>query len=287
MSDAPFIEPTNKTIVSGEPDVRDYEVTGTVTNMKAGRLVTKGASDGEVIIGSKTAPNFGWISYQLGFQPDKPANIDTAYTSGDMATIISGPGVVLKGYAEEAINKGDLVCAGSDGAVRKLYPGSIKTMKIPFEKKTTEFDSTYNLPEGAIVLNTFVEVVTNVAASTIDVGILSTEGGGDADGFIDGLSCAAAGTIVPIAWDATADADNTIGLLISSAMLGGTSNYGRIPKLWVGDGTATSVSYTTSNHAIDGFIYILFAEPGADDKPVGIAEETIAAAGNILLRSLI
>jgi len=160
-------------------------------------------------------------------------------------------------------------------------------MVVPFEKKTAEFETAYDLPAGAVVLGCFVDVVTNVASGTIDVGIESSEAGGDADGFIDGMSCATAGKIVPIAWDASADADNTLGLLISSAMLGGTSNYGRIPKLWVCDGTAVSISYTTSDHAIDGNIYIMYAEPGAADEPVAKAEETIAAAGNCAMRSLI
>ena len=284
----PFVEPTNKIDLAGEPDERDYEVAGTVTNMKPGRLVKKGASDGYIIIGDKTGPNIGWLGYEQTFAPDKPADIDTAYAAGDKATVLSGPGTVVMGYAEAAVGKGDIVCAGDNGAVRKLYPGSVKTMTIPFIKKTSEFDSTYDLPAGAAVLNAIVEVTTAVASSTIDVGILSTEAGGDADGFLDGVSCATAGKIAPITYDASAAADLTLGELISSDLTeDAAAGYAAIPKLWIGDGTATSVSYTTSDHDVAGNIHILYAEPGVDDSPVALAEETIAAAGKIILRSLI
>jgi len=290
MGSAPFIEPTNKIVLAGNNvDRRVYTTSGIVTNLIPGRLVKKGASDSLIIIGDVDGPNIGWIGYEDAFGPDKPANITTAYATGKKCDVLSGPGTILVANSETAVvTKGDLLCAGSDGKVRKLYPGAIKTMVIPFVKKTSEFDSTYDLPAGAVIVGMpFIEVTTAVASGTIDVGILSTEASGDADGFLDGVSCAAEGKIQAITWDASADTANTIGLLISNAMLGGTANYGRIPKQWVGDGVATSISYTTSDHAIVGNIHIMYAEPGVNDMPVGIAEETIAAGGNLIIRSLI
>lgn len=289
MGNAPFIEPTNKIIIAGTPDRRIYDVAGTVTEMKPGRLVKKGSTDSDIIIGDIDGPNIGFLGYEDGFGPDKPATITTAYALAAKADVLSGPGVILVANSETAaVTKGDLMCAGSDGKVRKLYPGAIKTMVIPFTQNASETDTGFDLPAGAVIIGQpFIEVTTEVASGTIDVGILSSEAGGDADGFLDGVDCATAGKIAPIAWDASADADNTLGLLISYAMLGGTNNYGRIPKLWIGDGTATSVTYTTSAHAIVGNIHIMYAEPGVNDMPVGLAEETIAAVGNIMLRSLI
>jgi len=280
------VNPINKIVIRGEPDEQSLKVGGTVTEMKPGRLVTKGTNDDDIIINSKTTTPVGWLSYEATHAVSKPVDPDTAYSDGDWATVINGP-MVLRGYVSEAVNKGDLLCGDDDGKARKYYPGAVKTMVIPFTKQTSEYDSTYDLPEGAVVLGAFVEVVDEVASSTIDVGILSSESGGDADGFIDGMSCATAGKIVPISWDASSDDDNTLGLLISDAMLGGTNNYGRIPKMWVCDGTAVSVSYTTSDHAITGNIHIFYAEPGAADEPVAKAEETVAAAGNCAMRSLI
>jgi len=250
------VNPINKIVIRGEPDEQSLKVGGTVTEMKPGRLVTKGTNDDDIIINSKTTTPVGWLSYEATHAVSKPVDPDTAYSDGDWATVINGP-MVLRGYVSEAVNKGDLLCGDDDGKARKYYPGAVKTMVIPFTKQTSEYDSTYDLPEGAVVLGAFVEVVDEVASSTIDVGILSSESGGDADGFIDGMSCATAGKIVPISWDG------------------------------VCDGTAVSVSYTTSDHAITGNIHIFYAEPGAADEPVAKAEETVAAAGNCAMRSLI
>jgi len=284
----PFVEPTNKIVIAGEPDIRDYEVSGTVTEMKPGRLVKKGASDGLIVIGDKDGPNIGFLGFEQTFGPDQPADIDTAYVAEDKATVLSGPGTVLMGYSEEAVGKGEVVCSGSDGKVRKLYPGSVKTMVIPFTKNTSETDTTVDIPEGAVFLNAFIEVTTEVASSTIDVGILSTEANGDADGFLDGVSCAVAGKIAPITYDASAAADLTLGELVSQDFVeDATAGYIAFPQMWIGDGTATSVSYTTSDHDIVGNIHIMFAEPGIDDSPVALTEETIAAAGKVMLRSLI
>jgi len=70
-------------------------------------------------------------------------------------------------------------------------------VRIPFVKKTTEFDTGVDLPEGMIVSDVIVEVTKEVADATIDVGLLSTENsnGGDADGFLVGESCAAKGFV--------------------------------------------------------------------------------------------
>lgn len=290
MGDAPFIEPVNKIVVAGSNvDRRGYTTSGTVTNLIPGRLVKKGATDSQIIVGDIDGPNIGWIGYEDAFGPDRPANITTAYATAKNCDVISGPGTILVANSETAaVTKGDLLCAGSDGKVRKLYPGAIKTMVIPFTKSTAEVETDYDLPAGAVIIGMpFIEVTTAVASGTIDVGIESSEANGDADGFLDAVSCAAEGKIQAITWDASADADNTLGLLISNAQEGTTNNYARIPKQWVGDGVATSVSYTTSDHDIAGNIHIMYAEPGVNDMPVGIAEETIAAAGNLIIRSLI
>lgn len=290
MGNAPFIEPTNKIVIAGTPDRRIYDVAGTVTEMKPGRLVKKGSTDSDIIIGDVDGPNIGFLGYEDGFGPDKPATITTAYALAAKADVLSGPGVILVANSETAaVTKGDLMCAGSDGKVRKLYPGAIKTMVIPFTQNASETDTGFDLPAGAVIIGMpFIEVTTAVASGTIDVGILSSESGGDADGFLDAVSCATAGKIQAITYDASAAADLTLGELLSSDFTeDATAGYAAILKQWIGDGTATSVTYTTSAHAIVGNIHIMYAEPGVNDMPVGLAEETIAAVGNIMLRSLI
>jgi len=292
MGSAPFIEPTNKIVVAGSNvDRRGYTTSGTVTNLIPGRLVKKGASDSLIIIGDVDGPNIGWLGYEDAFGPDKPVNITTAYATAKNCDVLSGPGTILVANSETAaVTKGDLLCAGSDGKVRKLYPGAIKTMVIPFtNSEAAEADTGYELPAGAVLIGMpFVEVVTNVADATIDVGILSTEASGDADGFLDGVSCATAGKIQAITYDASAVTNITLGALLSSDLVEDVAaGYGAILKQWVGDGTATTVSYTTNDKAIVGNIHIMYCEPGVNDMPVGIAEETIAAAGNLIIRSLI
>jgi hypothetical protein len=249
-------------------------------------LVTKGTTDGDAAVCDSDDGAFGWIGFEQTFAPNMPTDIDTAYEAGDDVTILSGPGCIVRGYGSGAIGKGDLVCPDDDGQVRKYYPN--QTMSIPFEKKTSEFDSGYDLPTGAVITDIVVEVTTNVAASTIDVGILSTEASGDANGFIDGLSCATAGTIATINANTTTG-NVTRGELISTKIKSAdaTPIYAAIPKTWVCDGTSKSVSYTTSDHNIEGYIHIMYNEPGYDNRVVGIAEETISSAGDIMIRSLI
>lgn len=60
----------------------------------------------------------------------------------------------------------------------------------------TEVDTGWDLPDDAVVLDTFVNVETHEqtgTTKTISAGLLSSESGGDADGFIAALSVASAG----------------------------------------------------------------------------------------------
>lgn len=294
MTLTPFsgVVPSNNTvIVSGRSatNVVSFQIEDTVaTEYKPRRLVTRGTNDSQIKLCQKNTVPRGVLGYEDAHGENAPMEITDNYALDAWAPVLNGPGAVMMLEGEEALTKDDLVCPGTDGKVRKLYPGAIKTMVIPFEKKTSEFDTGYNLPEGAVVLDAFVDVDTEVASSTIDVGILSSESGGDANGFIDGMSCATAGKIAPITSNTTSE-NITKGLLLGTIhkSADGTPLYGIIPKLWIGDGTATSISYTTSDHDIDGYIYILYTEPGAVDIPVGRVEKTISAAGAVATRMLI
>lgn len=77
--------------------------------------------------------------------------------------------------------------------------GRVLLKKIPVTTKTdTEIDTGWDLPAKAIVLNVWVDVITFEATGTtktIDIGLLSSDTGGDADGFVDGLSTATAAGI--------------------------------------------------------------------------------------------
>lgn len=65
---------------------------------------------------------------------------------------------------------------------------------------TGEKDTGIDFKAGDIIEAVWVNVRTLEATATtktIDVGLLSSESGGDTDGFVDGLSTAAAGNILP------------------------------------------------------------------------------------------
>jgi len=69
----------------------------------------------------------------------------------------------------------------------------IKVIPITVVASTAEQDTGVDLPATAVVLDAYVQVLTAEATGTtktVDVGTLSTESGGDADGFLDGISVA-------------------------------------------------------------------------------------------------
>jgi hypothetical protein len=139
-------------------------------------------------------------------------------------------------------------------------PTGLVHIVVPFVKKATEFDSTYDLPSRMLVEKVYVEVVTAVESSTIDVGTLESESGGDGDGFIDGASCATAGFVDPIRVDAT-EGNITIGALLKEQNIksnDGTALYAAIGKdYYAGSLTAKSISYKTSDHAVTGNIHVI------------------------------
>jgi len=146
--------------------------------------------------------------------------------------------------------------------------------KIDFNTAATETAS-FVLPKGAMIHPDFifVDVVTVDAGITVDVGILSTETGGDADGLCDGISVAAAGIIRPTmtitqGTNAQYISATTFGVLILPAALKGSNVAGHnaVPRLlpFLSDGVAQTVSYTVSSGAdtFSGFLcYRVFMAP--------------------------
>lgn len=74
----------------------------------------------------------------------------------------------------------------------------VKTRVISISSAPTgaEQDTTVNLPAKAVVLDVLLDVTTAEVTGgtpTMSVGLLSSESGGDADGFLVGVSCASTG----------------------------------------------------------------------------------------------
>ncbi len=289
-----FKKPTNKIIVTGDPAVQEQKLGGTVTSAYPGRLVMKGTNDDDVSLADGTKPVAGFLGFEHGYHAnDRPATVDTAYASGAMVPVIYDGDFVIVGAttAGTGVNKNDKMASWIDGTLIKALEmdGSI-AVGIPFVKKTAEFDSGVDLPTGARVKDVIVQVTTAAESSTIDVGILSTEAGGDADGFVVGESCAVTGFVEHIDGNTT-EASNTLGALLVQASVksaDASAKYFDLMKAHVCDGTAKSISYTTSTHTVAGFIWVIIESPGVEI--VAKAEQTLASstsAQDVMVTSLL
>jgi hypothetical protein len=148
-----------------------------------------------------------------------------------------------------------------DNAIRLALQSEVispfKVVKIPVTALSTgEKDTGVDLPTKGIVLDCFVDVKTAEATAstkTIDVGLLSSESGGDADGFLDG---AVDSSIAVVRGSITVtDGTNqnfiaaapTLGALLRTGELGGDAAgtaAALIKTPHVLNGTAKSVTYT-------------------------------------------
>ena len=283
-----FVEPDNKVIAYAPNTILIQEEKAEAATIKPGMVVMKGTNDDDVVIcdGVSKAP-FGIAGFEQSFlgaassTSNRPANVKTAFASAARVPVLGGGGFVAMMTLAPGVGtvKGDLLASWGGGTVVPVVPmpGGLG-VRIPFVKNASETDTGVDLPEGMIVSDVIVEVTTKVADATIDVGLLYAEdnNGGDADGFLDDESCAAAGFVkhnnVALT---TAAATLTLGAYLKEADIADATQTCRVPTYHVvGDGQV-SVSYTTSNSAkLAGNIYVVCAAPGF--QIVGRAEETLA-----------
>lgn len=136
---------------------------------------------------------------------------------------------------------------------------------IPFTNTATVETATgVYIPAFCEVVDVGVEVVTNVADATIDIG--TANGTDDPDGLADGASCATAGWVRPEA--TVTDGDNTHyfsanvrGALLSDYEVGTDADtdegtYREKPMRLSAEGTAEQISYTTNDKAIAGYFVV-------------------------------
>lgn len=123
--------------------------------------------------------------------------------------------------------------------------GKLRTIiaEITATPTGAEQDTGVDLPNRGLVLAAFIETDTaeaTGATKTLDVGLLSSESGGDADGFLDGVSVAATG-----AQKGTLDsAVQTLGTLLHVDESGAGV---LVPEAHVLNGTAKSLTYTAGS----------------------------------------
>ena len=160
---------------------------------------------------------------------------------------------------------------------------AIKIKRIRLSKQTTaaETDTGWDLPAGSFVMDAFIKVITAEATEstkTIEVGLLSSESGGDADGFLDAVSVAATGLVkggvtVTVGGTETFYAANpTKGALLRAGYIAGTnsgSDFGLYQEKWhdTDSTTARSVTWTASGNQTEfsGDLYIMYMEVGTHE----------------------
>jgi len=286
-----FVEPDNKIIAYAPNTVLIQEEKAETVTIKPGMVVMKGANDDDVVAcdGVTKAP-FGIAGYEQSFlgaassTSNRPANVDTAYAKDARVPVLGGGGFVAMMHLAPGVGtvKGDLLASWGGGTVVPVVPmpGGYG-VRIPFTKKTDEFDTGVDLPEGIIVSDVIVEVTKEVALATIDVGILSTEdsSGSGTDGFLDGESCADLGFVKHNTVATAAGASLTLGDYFKEAdIIDATSAAAqtyRVPNYHVVGSGQVSVSYKTSDSTdLAGNFYMVCSAPGF--QIVGRAEETLA-----------
>lgn len=149
-----------------------------------------------------------------------------------------------------------------------------QVLKVPIVALSTGTkDTTIDLPTKGLVLDVWVDITTLEATATtktIDVGLLNTETGGDLDGFLDGVSTAAAGIVrgVPTltaGGNETYFASTTRGVLLSSItagadVAGDVGTYYEFPHIL--NGTAVSLVYVlgSAHTELAGNIYVSYVD---------------------------
>ena len=142
---------------------------------------------------------------------------------------------------------------------------------VPFgASSASEVDTGIDLPANLLVKDAFIKVTTTDATETLDVGILSSESGGDADGFVLLTDVATAGYVnqFPVVTGGTtidyvvhtsgkgAFLKNGIAGADAVATVGGVQ-----PRYYVTDGTAKSITYTgsTGSDTAAGYVVLLIS----------------------------
>lgn len=175
-------------------------------------------------------------------------------------------------YVADSVEKVDLYIQCPDGEFLVVKDAEVEQIDdlyvdkgaklhewvIPFDEDhqagdATETNSGFDLPANAMVLpHAAIRVQTVDASETIDVGLLSSETAGDADGFLAAVSVATAG----MAKGTLASAGQTLGALLRVDESGGGV---LVPEGHVVTGSnATSITWTLSagSDTAKGFIHL-------------------------------
>ena len=220
--------------------------------------------------------------------PDSP----TVYTDQQGTTLTETAGIAVltftngqvRFWTQNSVTAVDICGITADGrtfAMNSVTPSqqniqvnplnSAQLLVIPFgASDNAETDTGLNLPSNCLITANDIKlrVTTTDATETIDVGILSSEANGDANGFIAAASVATSGFVelLPqITGGTNIDyvSTNYVGALLATSIAGADAVAtvgGFTPKVYRTDGTATSITYTGSagSDTAAGYIYLSF-----------------------------
>jgi hypothetical protein len=262
--------------------------------MYPGRLVVKGTNDDDVVVSDGLKAPEGWLDFDATDPNYIPADITTLYAANDQAKVVSGNCFVYmpSGLATgTTATKNDVLLSWTNGqVVPGVVMGGKTAIKVPFVQKTSAFDTGIDIPGGVIISDVIIDVVTNVAGSSIDVGFINATESGDEDGLIDGESCVNSGLQTHVLVDATAG-NITTGAYLKTVIAeanGSSATNLAVPIKYKTDGTIKSLCYKTSAHAVTGWIYVFVESPGV--KVVGkalLGASAASQAADVVLESLI
>lgn len=120
--------PEGRIVVRGEPHIQVEKVLTEAA--KAGMLVTCDSNDYKIKkLTSATMP-IGWLAFEYTDLKFRPETYDTAYASGDTATVIAGGDFDILAIAtgeassgdDVTINAGDYLASNGDGTLKIYSP---------------------------------------------------------------------------------------------------------------------------------------------------------------------
>lgn len=147
----------------------------------------------------------------------------------------------------------------------------VKKIHVDAADITTEKDSGWDIPDKAVVRDVYIDVITAQSGKTLNVGLLASESGGDADGFLAGVSLAAQGIVRGVATVTVGGTESYFASTTRGALLGyllaGTNTAGDVGTCYekphvAGSVTAKSVSYTGSSGTTTAVfdIYVVYED---------------------------
>jgi hypothetical protein len=135
----------------------------------------------------------------------------------------------------------------------------VKKINIIAPSDATEQDTAFDLPANSLVLDVYVNVTSAEATGTtktIDVGLLSSETNGDADGFLVGIDVSATGIVRGVATITTGAMENFFASTTRGALLANFTAGDDVP-------TDVGTNYETP-HITDTAVSVTFTAGSAD-----------------------